>query len=337
LRTGVIGAGAWGTALANLLARNGRRVRLWAFEPEVAEEINDRRRNSLYLAGIDLHPGLKASSDLDEVIEGAEALVLVTPSHVLRTVAGRLAGRLPPEALVVTATKGIEEDSLLTMSGVLAEILGQGVRERLGALSGPSFAQEVAADLPTAVTAAAYNPAAAKAIQKLFWGERFRVYTSSDVIGVELGGALKNVIALAAGICQGLELGQNTLAALLTRGLAEMSRLGASLGADPLTFLGLSGVGDLLLTAGAGSLSRNRAVGMRLAQGQKLEQILASTRTVAEGIKTTRSARRLARQAGVEMPICEQVHAVLYQGADPRAALNELMSRDPKLERWGLG
>ncbi len=335
MRTAVIGAGAWGTALAHLLASKGEEVVIWAYEEEVSAEINAAARNSVFLPGVKLREGLWATSRLPEAVNRAEAVVLVTPSQVLRQVATRLSGHLPPEALIISASKGIEEQTLLTMTGVLSDILGPGAKNRLAVLSGPSFAQEVARRAPTAVTCAAFDEAAAHFFQRLFWTDWFRVYTSSDVVGVELGGALKNVMAIAAGICQGLNLGHNTLAALITRGLAEISRLGVTLGADPLTFLGLAGVGDLVLTC-TSAQSRNHTVGLKLGQGLDIEEILSGMKAVAEGVRTTRSAHDLARERGAEMPICDQVHAVIYGGRPPEEALSALMSRDPKLERWGL-
>ena len=339
MRVGVVGAGAWGTSLASLLAAKGEEVRLWALESEVVEGINSRRCNQAYLPEVEVAPGLVASTDLAEVVASAEAVVTVTPSHVLRGVAGRMSEHLSPRTILISATKGIEEMSLLTMTGVLAQVLSPAdpnkTRDRLAVLSGPSFAREVAAGSPTAVTVAAFASETARIVQGLFGTDRFRVYTCPDVIGVELGGALKNVMAIAAGICQGLGLGDNTLAALITRGLAEMSRLGVSLGADPLTFLGLSGVGDLVLTC-TSSQSRNYTVGRKLGEGMKMEDILAGMRAVAEGVRTTRSAMALAHRHEVEMPICNQIYAVIEDGADPKEALAALMRRDPKLERWGL-
>ncbi len=335
MKVGVIGAGAWGTALANLLAAKGEETTIWAYEPEVAEEINAEHVNSLYLADMPLDARLKATADLDRAVQGAEVVVMVTPSHVARQVAGELAPALGNEALVVTASKGIEADTLLTMTGVLENVLGADCRGRLAVLSGPSFAKEVAQGRPTAVTVASRSHPTAEAIQKLFMTERFRVYTTHDVTGVELGGALKNVMAIAAGIGAGMDLGHNAAAALITRGLAEISRLGVKMGADPLTFAGLAGVGDLVLTC-TGGLSRNRTVGMRLGRGEKIEDILASTRTVAEGVKTTKSAHQLAQKMAVEMPICALVYDVLYEGVDVATGLSRLMGRDAKVERWGL-
>lgn len=334
MRVAVIGAGAWGTALAHLLSAKGEEVVLWAHEPEVVDQINQFKDNRTFLPGAYLDSSLRATRDLAEAVGGARAVVMVTPSHHLRRVAGELAPALDEKALVVTASKGIEAETLKTMSAVLEEVVGDGAN-RLAALSGPSFAREVTQGQPTAVTVASRGRETAEAVQKLFMTDRFRVYTTTDVIGVELGGALKNVMAIAAGIITGLGLGANTQSAMITRGLAEISRLGAKTGADPLTFLGLAGVGDLILTC-TSSQSRNQTVGVKLGQGMKLKEILAGMKAVAEGVKTSLSAHLLARSVKVEMPICEQVYEVVHEGADPRTAVGRLMTRDPKLERWGL-
>ena len=334
MRVGVIGAGAWGTALANLLASKGEEVVIWAFEPEVADQINHYKDNRAYLPGAYLDERLRATSDLAQAVAGAEAVVMVTPSHHVRRVAGLLAPHLDLKALVVTASKGIEAETLQTMTAIMEEVVGD-QENRLAVLSGPSFAREVAQGLPTAVTAASREERTAKKVQSLFMTDRFRVYTTTDTLGVELGGALKNVMAIAAGIITGLGLGANTQAALITRGLAEMTRLGVRMGADPLTFSGLAGMGDLVLTC-TSSQSRNQTVGQKLGQGMKLKDILAGMRAVAEGIKTSLSAHQLASSVGVEMPICEQAYRVVHQDADPRTSVGLLMTRDPKLEKWGL-
>jgi glycerol-3-phosphate dehydrogenase (NAD(P)+) len=337
MRVGVIGAGAWGTALANLLASKGEEVVIWAFEPEVADQINNYKDNRAYLPGAYLDERLRAVSDLAQAVSGAEAVVMVTPSHHVhhvRRVAGQLAPHLDPKALVVTASKGIEAETLQTMTAIMEEVVGD-QENRLAVLSGPSFAREVARGLPTAVTAASREEQTAKMVQSLFMTDRFRVYTTTDTMGVELGGALKNVMAIAAGIITGLGLGANTQAALITRGLAEMTRLGVCMGADPLTFSGLAGMGDLVLTC-TSSQSRNQTVGHKLGQGMKLKEILAGMTAVAEGVKTSLSAHQLAVSVGVEMPICEQAYRVLHQDADPRSSVGLLMTRDPKLEKWGL-
>jgi glycerol-3-phosphate dehydrogenase (NAD(P)+) len=328
----VIGAGSWGTALANLLAKKGVDTILWSFEPEVAAGIERDHRNPRYLTEIELDPGLRATSDLRAAVTDAGVVVSVSPSHVVRTVMQRAAPYLREGALVVSASKGIETDTLRTMDEVLAEVL-PGTESRSAYLSGPSFALEVARELPTAVTVAAHHLGAAREAQELFQTDYFRVYTSPDVRGVELGGALKNVIAIAAGVVDGLGLGHNTRAALITRGLAEMTRLGIALGADALTFSGLAGMGDLILTC-TGALSRNRSVGLALGQGRRIEEILGEMTMVAEGVKTARAARDLAHRAGVEMPIVEEMHAILYEGRGAREAVEALMLRAPKAEHW---
>lgn len=328
----VIGAGSWGTTLANLLAKKGHAVTLWAYEADVAAAIEERRENPTFLPGIALDARLRATSDLAAAVSDAGVVVVVSPSQHVRRVMGDAARHLPDHALVVSASKGIETTTLKTMAEVLAEAL-PGAVGRTCFLSGPSFALEVAQEMPTAVTVAAEDEAIARRAQELFQTEYFRVYTTDDVRGVELGGALKNVIALAAGMVVGLGFGHNTMAALITRGLAEMSRLGIALGAEPLTFAGLAGMGDLILTC-TGALSRNRRVGMLLGEGRSLDEILAEMKMVAEGVATTRAAYALAEREGVEMPILAEVHAVLFEGRHPREAVENLMTREPKAELW---
>jgi glycerol-3-phosphate dehydrogenase (NAD(P)+) len=330
----VIGAGSWGTALANLLAGKGIPTRVWSFEAGVAEQIRREHVNRTYLDGIPLHPSLRATTDLGEALAGATTVVSVSPSHVVRRVMGEAAGHLEPGAVVVSASKGIETDSLLTMDGVLAEVLPAEAARTACFLSGPSFAREVGLGYPTAVTIASGDAASAVRAQELFQTPVFRVYTSDDVPGVELGGAVKNVIAIAAGTVEGMGLGHNTQAALITRGLAEIMRLGAAMGADPATLAGLAGIGDLILTC-TGGLSRNRTVGVELGRGRSLEEILAGMVMVAEGVRTARSTHDLARREGVEMPIVDAVYGMLYEGLDPRAAVEQLMLRSPKPEQWG--
>jgi glycerol-3-phosphate dehydrogenase (NAD(P)+) len=332
-RTAVLGAGSWGTALANLLAKKGVDTVIWSFEPEVADSIEREHRNVRYLSEIELDRRLRATASIAEAVRGAEVVVSVSPSHVVRSVMTSAAPHLAPEALVVSASKGIETDTLQTMDGVLAEVLPNGAGRRAAFLSGPTFALEVALEYPTAVTMASHDERAAQAAQELFQTDYLRVYTNTDVTGVELGGSLKNVIAIASGVVAGLGLGHNTLAALITRGLAEMTRLGVAMGADPLTFAGLAGVGDLILTC-TGGLSRNRSVGLGLGEGRALEDILGQMTMVAEGVRTTRSARDLSRRLGVEMPIVEEVHALLFEGRPAREAVENLMLREPKAERW---
>jgi glycerol-3-phosphate dehydrogenase (NAD(P)+) len=328
----VIGAGSWGTALGNLLAKKGLETVLWSYEAEVADGISRDHRNPIYLTDIALDRGLRATTDLAAAVKGAGVVISVSPSHVVRRVMQAAAEHLGAGVLVVSASKGIETDTLETMDEVLAEVM-PGTASRTAYLSGPSFALEVARERPTAVTVAARDPSTAREAQELFQTDYFRVYTNSDVRGVELGGALKNVIAIAAGVVDGLDLGYNTRAALITRGLAEMTRLGVALGADPLTFSGLAGMGDLILTC-TGALSRNHTVGVELGRGRSIEEILSEMTMVAEGVKTARAARDLSRRAGVEMPIVEEMHAILYEGRGAREAVETLMLRAPKAERW---
>lgn len=332
MRVAVVGAGSWGTTLADLLAREGHEVRLWTYEAEVAESINQRHVNELYLPDAPLTTSLTASGDMVEVVRRAQIIVSATPSHVVREVSARMALALdsarPP--LVVSVSKGLETDSLKTMSEVLHDTLNGAP---VVVLSGPSFAQEVYQRRPTAVVAAAQDPAAAATVQGAFATRAFRVYTSDDVVGVQLAGALKNVIAIAAGILDGLGLGNNSRAALITRGLAEMTRLGEALGASAHTFAGLAGMGDLILTA-TGDLSRNRTLGMELARGRPLADILARRRTVAEGVRTAQAAVQLGRRHGVELPITTEVAHILFDGKPPQQAVQDLMERDPKPERW---
>lgn len=332
MRVAVIGAGSWGTTLADLLAANGHGVRLWALEPEVVESINRYHVNALFLADSRLAESVTAYRELGEAAADAELVVSAVPSHATREVMTQLVAELaharPP--LVVSVSKGLEESTLDTMTDVLGEVF-PGVP--VAALSGPSFAQEVYARQPTAVVAAASMPDASTAVQQAFSTSQFRVYTSADPLGVQLGGALKNVIAIAAGLLHGLRLGHNTLAALMTRGLAELTRLGQAMGANPMTFAGLAGMGDLILTA-TGALSRNRALGIELAEGRSLDEILAGRRTVAEGVRTARAAVELSRRAGVELPIAQEVANILFEDKHPDQAVRDLMDRELKAEHW---
>lgn len=324
----VVGGGAWGSALAHVLAGKGPGVRLWVRDPELARAIDRGGENARYLPGVSL-AGVAATSDLAAALDGARLVVSAVPSHVVRAVMGASAARVDPDAIVVSASKGIEERTLKRMTEVLADVLGG--ERRLAALSGPSFAAEVGRGAPTAVTLAAHDPVVAESAREAFFAPRFRVYTSEDVVGVELGGAVKNVVAIATGIADGLDYGHNARAALITRGLAEISRLGSALGGQRLTFMGLAGLGDLVLTC-TGDLSRNRSVGLRLARGEALESILAGTGQVAEGVRSTRSVRDLAARIGVEMPIVEQVHEMLYHAKSPQVVVEELMTRESKPE-----
>ena len=331
MRAAVIGSGSFGTALANTLATRCTEVRCWAREPAVVEAINSRRENTTYLPGIPVSPRVKATTSMEEALPGAEVVVVATPSHATRDVMRKAVPFLPEAAPVVTVSKGIENDTLLTMTQLLAACLPESHRGNIAILSGPSFAKEIAAGMPTAVTIAARVEAVALKIQAALQTETFRTYTSTDVIGVEIGGALKNVIAVAAGIVDGLGFGLNARSALITRGLAEITRIAVKLGANPLTLMGLSGLGDLVLTC-TGDLSRNRRVGIELGKGKALSDILAGMNQVAEGVKTAKSARDLSRKVGVELPICDQVYAIMYEGKNPRRAVVELMTRAPKKE-----
>lgn len=333
MRVTVLGAGSFGTALAKLLCENGHAVRLWCRGVELAREIQSRHENTLYLPGIPLPPTIAATPNLEEATEGAEMAVVAVPSHVVRSVVEDARPWLRHCIWIVSAAKGVEEATLLRMSQVLEQVLGRDCSSRIAVLSGPSFAKEVAAGKPTAVTAASSNPAAAKATQATFQGSTFRVYTHDDVIGVEIGGASKNVIAIAAGVSDGLGLGHSSRAALITRGVAEIARLVVRLGGNAQTVSGLSGVGDLVLTC-TGDLSRNRTLGLRLGRGEPLEEILGSMREVAEGVRNSISVSELARNAGVEMPIAEQVRLLLHEKKPALQVLNDLLRREAKPEFW---
>jgi glycerol-3-phosphate dehydrogenase (NAD(P)+) len=328
----VLGAGSWGTALAKVLADNGFHTKLWGRSRELLDEIGARRENLRYLAGIRLPERISPTPHLAEALEGAQVITIVVPSHALRGLAHDLIDLLPGGVPIVNAMKGIENDSLELPSQILGRTLPARLHPQLTYLSGPSFAREVALGDPTAVLIAGHDPEYTHAAQLAFGNPRMRVYSTDDVIGVEVGGALKNVIAIAAGIADGLGLGHNSRAALITRGLAEMSRLAQKLGAHPLTLAGLSGMGDLVLTC-TGDLSRNRHVGMEIGRGKKLPQILSEMTMVAEGVRTTKSAFELSQREGVEMPIVEGIHRILYQHADPRQELDDLMARAPRPER----
>lgn len=331
MRIAVVGAGGWGTALASLLVATGLRVCLWVRRPVLCEQLRRGRENLPYLPGVQLPEALTYTTSLAEAAAEAELLVLAVPSHAMRTTATTLTAFLQKDSLVVSTTKGIEEETLQSMSAVLVEVWGEALRERVGVLSGPSFAAEVARGLPTAVTVAAHEKAVAARIQSIFSSSRFRVYTTSDLTGVEIGGAVKNVIAIAAGVSDGLGYGYSARAALITRGLAEIIRLAICLGAEPQTFSGLSGMGDLVLTC-TSDLSRNRTVGMRLGQGEQITAILQSMPMVAEGVRTCRSVFTLAQRLRVEMPIVEQVYALLYAEKPPHQVVADLLAREAKPE-----
>ncbi|MDE0144677.1 MAG: NAD(P)-dependent glycerol-3-phosphate dehydrogenase [Nitrospira sp.] len=327
----VIGAGAWGTTLARHLVNQGLTVKLWAYETEVVESINLKRENALFLPGIALPKALSATHSLQDAVAATGLIVLAVPSHAMRPVVRQLIPSLSEPLPIVVASKGIEEDSHQLMSQVLDELLPPDWANGITVFTGPSFAAEVSRDKPTTILLAGQDAGLTAHLQTVFMSASFRVYTGTDVIGAQLGGALKNVMAIAAGVVDGLELGLNARAALITRGLAEVIRLGVALGADVHTFYGLSGLGDLVLTC-TGALSRNHAVGLQLGQGRRLEDILHETVTVAEGVRTTKAAMALARQFQVEMPIVQGVHAMLFEDKPPRQIVADLMSRSAKEE-----
>jgi glycerol-3-phosphate dehydrogenase (NAD(P)+) len=329
MRCAVIGAGAWGTAIADVLACNGHAVHLWGLEPDVVESINARRENPIFLPGFGLARSLVATTDHAAALRDVELVVYVAPSQHLREIARAGIGHLPPRAVLAVASKGIEQETLALMSELIAE---EAPGRPVVALSGPSFAAEVAARQPTAVVAASQDAPAARTVQDALSNRSFRVYTHDDIIGVELGGALKNVMAVATGITEGVGLGNNSRAGLITRGLAEMTRLGVALGARASTFAGLAGIGDLVLTC-TGALSRNRAVGIEVGRGKTLDQALAGKPTVAEGVATTKSAIALAQREGVEMPIATTVHRILFDGQSAKNAVAELMARELRAEQ----
>ncbi|TFG65196.1 MAG: NAD(P)-dependent glycerol-3-phosphate dehydrogenase [Gemmatimonadales bacterium] len=332
-RVAVLGAGSWGTALGDLLARNGHDVSLWTWSKAMADELRQAGCNERFLPGVCLSPDLTVTNDMGSVLEGADFVLSVSPSHRVRSVVEAAAPFVPPNAVMISASKGFELDTDLRMTQVIGEVLGPNVAQGPVVLSGPSFAAELARHLPTAVTLASSSSANAESVQRLCQNDHFRLYTQPDVIGTEVGGSLKNVMAIAAGISDGLGLGANARAALLTRGLAEMSRLAERMGGQAVTLAGLAGMGDLVLTC-TGDLSRNRRVGLALGSGLKLQSVLAEMTAVAEGVRTTRAARDLAQALGVEMPIVDAVYSVLYEGVAPVEGLARLMSRDPKPERW---
>jgi glycerol-3-phosphate dehydrogenase (NAD(P)+) len=327
-RCAVLGGGAWGTALADLLGRNGHDVRIWAYERDVIEAINRSRENRRFLKGHKVHARVVGCAEIDDALDGSELVTVATPSHVMRSIIRSGKGSFQAGVIVVVASKGIETNSLALMTDVASAELEEST---VVAISGPSFATEVASRQPTAVVVASTDADAALFAQQSFSSADFRAYTHDDVIGVEIGGALKNVMAVATGIAEGVGLGFNARAALITRGLAEMTRLGTKLGAEAATLAGLAGLGDLVLTC-TGSLSRNRSLGVEIGRGMSLAEVLAGRETVAEGVITTRSARALAAREGVEMPIVDAVHRVLFEGQSPRDAIGGLMSRELRSE-----
>jgi glycerol-3-phosphate dehydrogenase (NAD(P)+) len=331
IKIGIVGAGSWGTALANLLADKGYLVSLWVFEPEVEQQILNERENRVFLPGVNLSERLIPSGDLAHVVSGKDLVLVVVPSHVMRETSEKFSPHISENALVVSASKGIENITHLTMSQVLKETIPHVAGNRFAVLSGPSFAKEVAEKVPTLISVASKDPEVANFIQRVFATSYFRVYTNNDMVGVELGGAVKNVIAIASGIIDGLGLGLNTRAALITRGLTEIRRLGTRMGARPDTFAGLSGIGDLLLTC-TGALSRNYTVGKKIGEGKKAEEIISEMRMVAEGVKTAKSVYNLSQKLKVEMPICHEIYRILYEDDSPLTAVRRLMTRDLKNE-----
>jgi glycerol-3-phosphate dehydrogenase (NAD(P)+) len=327
----VLGGGSWGTALALQLARVGHTVRLWARNADFVAELAANRENRVYLPGIALPKSIRPTPSLGDACADSEMGVVVCPSKGVRALADGLRQALRGRPIVVSATKGVEQGTQLTMTAILAEVLGSEHAGNVAVLSGPSFAREVSVDVPTAVTSAARDIQVAEEVQRLFNGQTFRVYTSTDVVGVEIGGAVKNVIAVAAGVSDGLGFGFNSRAALITRGLAEVSRLALRLGAERQTLMGLSGLGDLVLTC-TGDQSRNRTVGLRLGRGEQLEDIVASMKEVAEGVHNTRSVRELAASVSIEMPITEQMYQLIYEKKSPRQVVTELMTRSLRRE-----
>ena len=327
----ILGGGSWGTALAIVLAPRFERIRLWVFESDLAARMTTTRENDVFLPGLRLPENVEIVSDLHAVIDAAGILLGVVPSHYARSLYERILPALDPSTIFVSATKGLETGTLLRMSQVLCEVVEPKFEPRIAVLSGPTFAREVAGGEPTTVVVASAYSATAAAVQTAFSGPTFRLYTNSDLVGVEIGGALKNVIAIAAGVVQGLGLGNNTQAALITRGLAEITRLAVAMGGQAATLAGLAGLGDLVLTCG-GELSRNRRVGIELARGKSLGEITASTPMIAEGVETCGAAVALGTKYGVDLPIICHMDAVLHRGKDPRAAIRDLMERSLKGE-----
>ena len=330
-KIGVVGAGSWGTAIANHLGLKGFKVDLWVFEKEVKDQIEKYRENKIFLPGFTLSSNIFPSNDLFSVASDKDLLIIVVPSHLMRETVSRITGIVSKNTIILSASKGIENKTHLTMSGVLKEALPEISDDKIAVISGPSFAKEVANKVPTLVTVASKDKNVAEFVQHVFSTPYFRAYTTDDLIGVELGGSVKNVIAIAAGIIDGLSFGLNTRAALITRGLAEIRRLGLKLGANPNTFAGLAGIGDLILTC-TGDLSRNHTVGKKIGEGKKLNEILSEMRMVAEGVKTAKSIYNLSEKIGVEMPICQEIYHILYNDVSPEEAARKLMSRDLKRE-----
>lgn len=327
----IIGAGSWGTALSVVLAPRFDRIRLWVYEPDLARRIRETRQNDLYLPGFSIPTSVFISNSLQESLTGVDVVLSVLPSHLVRSLYEQMLPWLTPGMLFVSATKGLESKTLLRPSEIIHEAVSPRFEPRIAVLSGPTFAREVAALNPTAVVIGSTDKSATQCVQASFAGPTFRLYNSDDPVGVEIGGSIKNVVAIGAGVLQGMGLGHNPMAALITRGLAEMTRLAVALGGQARTLAGLAGLGDLVLTC-TGELSRNRAVGIELSRGRKLDEIVASMKMVAEGIKTTTAAVELARRCSIEMPITEQMYQMLHHGLDPKEAIRRLMERSLKGE-----
>lgn len=333
-KIGILGAGGWGTALAVLLNSIGHNIHLWEYRKEAALELSRTRENRDFLPGVNIPENIKITSDIEETVTKKDLILFTLPSHTVRSVGEKISNFQFDNSFIVSCSKGIENNTLLRMSEVILETIPNFPKERIVVLSGPSHAEEVGRGIPTVVVAASTNTESAKQVQDIFMCPTFRVYTSKDVIGVELGGALKNIIAIAAGISDGVGFGDNTKAALMTRGIVEITRLGIAMGANSLTFAGLSGIGDLIVTC-TSRHSRNRYVGEQLGKGKSLREVLESMVMVAEGVKTTQSANDLSKNYNVEMPITREVYRVLFEGKKPKKAVYDLMTRNPKVEDWG--
>ena len=334
-RIGVVGGGSWGTALAKLLAEKGYALDHWVFEPEVKAQIEADRENKVFLPGFKLPDSITPTNSLETAVKDKDLVLMVVPSHCMRAVAAEMKPFIGPQSIVVSASKGIENKTHETMTDILSGVCDHLPRQNFAVLSGPSFAKEVAQQIPTVVAAAAFKREVAETIQQIFSCPTFRVYVNTDPVGTQIGGAVKNVLAIAAGICDGMDMGLNPRAALITRGLAEMNRLGTRMGADPLTLSGLAGVGDLLLTC-TGALSRNYTVGKQIGQGKKLDEIISEMRMVAEGVKTTRSVYNLSKKLSVDLPICNEVYAVLFEDRPVAETVTRLMNRSLKHELDGV-
>jgi glycerol-3-phosphate dehydrogenase (NAD(P)+) len=331
MKISILGAGGWGTALSIVLHRNKHKVTLWEFNPEYAHTLREYRENFYYLRGIKIPDAIKISDDIEKAVSAAEMIVVSTPTQFIRNVMEKIKNFHFRDKILLNVSKGIENGTLMTVSEIFLDILKNINKKNIASLSGPSHAEEVVRNIPTAVSVASSDEKNARLVQKTFSNRHFRVYTTNDIKGVELGGALKNVIAIAAGIAEGAGFGDNTKAAIMTRGIREITRLGKKMGADEKTFMGLSGIGDLIVTC-MSRLSRNRYVGEQIGKGRKLRQVLSGMKMVAEGVATTKSAHQLARKLNVELPITEQVYKMLFEDKNPHQATEELMTRDLKKE-----